>query len=136
VDGNVPPFQGTVARVDLSYTLLARTRFTVTGERDLSYSYRIDQRDYLQTGADLTVTQRLANAWDVNGNLSRFALIYGLGDPNGRAERITSYGFGVGYHIEKTRFGLQLGRQTRSSDFSADRGYEGMRIASSVDYRF
>jgi len=139
VDGNVPQFQGTVARADLAYTLLGRTRFAVTGLRDLSYSYRADQRDFLQAGAELSVTQRIATAWDVAATLGRFSLIYGLGSlaaADGHAERVHNYGFDVGYHIERTRIGFQVARQTRTSDFSFARGYEEMRIGSSVTYGF
>ena len=74
LDGNAPRFQGTVGSVDLAYTLLGRTRFAVTGQRDLSYSFRADQRNYLQSGVQLSVTHRLANAWDVGGTLGRWDL--------------------------------------------------------------
>jgi hypothetical protein len=134
VDGNAPPFQGTVGRVDLAYTLLGRTRLVVGGERDLSYSYRLDQRDYLQSGVQLSVTQRLANAWDVQGALGRFNLIYG--DATGSRERVLRYGFDVGYRIERTRVGFQVARETRTSDVSVGRDYEGTRIFSSVSYGF
>jgi hypothetical protein len=137
-DSHVPPFQGTVARIDLGYTLLGRTRFAVSGQRDLSYSYRPDQRDYLQSGLALTLTQRVANTWDVEGTLGQFSLIYGLTGISGTSptERVTSYGLGVGRYIEHTRVGFEVARQTRTSDFSGSRDYEGMRIASSVSYRF
>ena len=36
LDGNAPSFRTVVMRFDLAYTLLGRTRFTVTGQRDLS----------------------------------------------------------------------------------------------------
>jgi hypothetical protein len=140
VDGKAPPFQGTVARIDLGYTLLGRTRIAVSGQRDLSSSYRADQRDYLQTGVELSVTQRLASAWDVVGTLGRFNLIYDLGvesaTSTSRAERVVNYGFDVGYHFERTRVGFHVARQTRTSDFSVGRDYEGTQIASSVSYGF
>jgi hypothetical protein len=138
-DGKSPQFQGTVARADLAYTLLGRTRFAVTGLRDLSYSYRADQRDFLQAGAELSVTQRIATAWDVAATLGRFSLVYGLGSlaaGNGPAEQVRNYALGIGYHIERTRIGFQVARQTRTSDFSFDRGYQQMRIGSSVSYGF
>ena len=132
VDGNDPPFQGTVAVVDLAYTLLGRARFTIRGQRDLSYSYRADQRDYLQTGVELSVTHRLGNIWDVGGTFGRFRLDYGPGDPREigapSVERVSSHSVNVGYRIERTRLGLQVARQTRTSDFSADRGYEGLQV--------
>ena len=140
LDGNAPSFRTVVTRFDLAYTLLGRTRFVVTGQRDLSFSYRVDQRDYLPTGAELTVTHRIANAWDVTGALGRFNLIYGLGIPNGplssRSERVLTYRFGVGYHIEKITVGFEASRETRTSDFTVNRDYEATRVASSVSYGF
>jgi hypothetical protein len=129
-----------VTRFDLAYTLLGRTRTVLTGQRALSFSYRVDQRDYLPTGAELTVTHRIANAWDVTGALGRFNLIYGLGIPNGplssRSERVLTYRFGVGYHIEKITVGFEASRETRTSDFTVNRDYEATRVASSVSYGF
>jgi hypothetical protein len=144
LDGSFPPFRGTVALIDLGYTLLGRTRFAVGARRDLSYSYRADQRDYLQTGVELSVTHQLANAWDVQGTLGRFRLAYGLGDSSGTggpagdslAERGVSYGVDVGYRVGSTRVGFQVGRQARTSDFAAERGYTETRIASSLTYGF
>ena len=135
-DRNVPPFQGMVTGVDLSYTLLGRTRLTVRAQRDLSYSYRPDERDYLQTGTEGVVTHRLGTAWDVSGSVGRFRLQYGLADRNARAERVLYYGVDVGRTMFRSRVGFQVSRQTRSSDFSARREYEEMRISSSVSYRF
>ena len=140
VDARVPTFRGTVARIDLAYTLLGRTRFAVAAIRDLSYSYRADQRDYLQTGVELSVTQRLGNAWDMGARVGRFGLVYDLGNPDrisrSPQERVLIYGVDVGYRIERTRIGFRVDRQTRTSDFSVGRGYEDMRIGTSVSYGF
>jgi hypothetical protein len=135
-DRNAPPFRGTVARVDLSYTLLGRTRFTVKAQRDLSYSYRPGERDYLQTGTEVWVTQRMGTAWDVLGSVGRFNLLYGLSDRSARTEKVFSYGVDVGRNMVRSRVGFQVGRQTRSSDFSAFREYEETRVSSSLTFRF
>jgi hypothetical protein len=140
VDGSAPPFKGTVARIDLGYTLLGRTQIAVLAERDLSYSYRADERDYLQTGVQLSVNHRIANAWDVVGTFGRFNLTYDVGQARGLGlpseERTSSYGLDIGYRIERTRVGFGVARQTRGSDFSVARQYEATRIASSLSYRF
>jgi hypothetical protein len=140
LDGNAPSVRTVVTRFDLAYTLLGRTRFTVTGQRDLSYSYRADQRDYLPTGVELAVSHRVANAWDVRGALGGYKLVYGLGIPNGplssQSERVLTYRVGVAYHIERTIVGFEVSRETRTSDFTVNRDYEAMRIASSVSYGF
>ena len=62
-DGSVSPFHGTIARADVAYTLLGRTRMAVSVQRDLSSSYRADQRDYLQTGVDC----RSPTGWGTGG---------------------------------------------------------------------
>jgi hypothetical protein len=140
LDGDAPPFRGAVARVDLGYTLLGRTQFAVSVQRDLSYSYRADERDYLQTGVELSATYRLANAWDVTGTVGRFVLEYGLAGPAAlraaQAEQVVSYALGVGYHLDRARVGLQFARQTRESDFSPFRGFDGTRIGTSLTYGF
>jgi hypothetical protein len=140
LDGNAPSVRTVVTRFDLAYTLLGRTRFAVTGQRDLSYSYRADQRDYLPTGVELAVTQRVANAWELRGAVGRFRLMYGLGVPNGplasRSERVLTYRLGIGYHIEKMIVGFEVSRETRTSDFTVNRDYEATRAASSVSYGF
>jgi len=135
-DRSAPSFQGMVTHVDLSYTLLGRTRFTVRSQRDLSYSYRPGERDYLQTGTEGSVTHRLGTAWDVGGSVGRFKLLYGLVDSTARVERVLYYGVDVGRTLFRSRVGVQVARQTRSSDFSVGREYEEMRITSSVTYRF
>jgi hypothetical protein len=140
VDGNAPAFRGSVARVDLGYTVFGRTRFAVGLRRDLSYSYRSDQRDFLQTGTELSVTHRLANAWDLRGTFGRFTLAYGLGEVPGASagpppeERVRIYGLDLGRYIGGVRVGLQVARQTRTSNFTGGRDYEKMRVVSSVTY--
>jgi hypothetical protein len=144
VDRGLPPFKGTVARVDLAYTLLGQTRFGINVQRDLSYSYRADQRDYLQTGVQLSVTHHLSSAWDVQGTLGHFSLSYSLGDNDrtgtpagkGLSERVVNYGVDVGYHVGRARVGFLVGRQARRSDFAGVRGYHETRISSSLTYGF
>jgi len=139
VDGAARPFRGTVARVDLGYTLLGQTRFAFLAQRDLSYSYRADKRDYLQTGMQVGVSHRFADAWDLGGSLGRFNLLYGLAavtGPGARAERVWVYTAELGYRFDRSRVGFRFSRQTRSSDFSSFRDYEEMRIGAMVSYGF
>jgi hypothetical protein len=139
VDGNAPAFKGSVARVDLAYTLFGRTRFAIGYQRDLQASYRIDQRDYLQTGTELSVTHRLTNAWDVRGMLGRFNLAYGVGQTAGAPigvteERVRMYGLDVGRYVGGVRVGFQVARQGRTSDSPGIRDYVRTRIVSSLTY--
>ena len=142
VDGASPPFQGVVARADLTYVLLGQTRFTLGLQRDLSLSFRADERDYLETSVRLSVTHRLAGGWDVGGSFGRFRLGYGLGESSSSGTQVaddeTGVGYSVdlGYQLSRSRFGVQAARQTRSSEFSTFRDYEQTRIVSTVTYRF
>ena len=143
VDGGAPPFQGFAGRIDLAYTLLGRTRFGVDLLRDLSNSYRADERDYLQTSVQLSVTEQIASAWDLRGTVGHFTLAYATGDPADATSPLTRttetgmiYGAELGYQMGRTRIAFQVERQTRTSEFSALRGYEQMRIMSSATYRF
>ena len=89
---------------------------------------------------ELSATQRLGYAWDMGGRVGRFGLVYDLGNPDRIArspqERVLISGVDVGYRIERTRIGFRVDRQTRTSDFSVGRGYEDMRIGTSVSYGF
>lgn len=145
VDGSFPPFRGTVARVDLGYTLLGRTRFGVGVHRDLSNSYRDDQRDYLQTGFEVSVTERLTERWDIRGALGRFSLAYLTGSGPGRpttggvstTERVQQYGVDLGRLLgDDVRVGFQVMRQTRRSNTDPTRDFERLLVTSSVSYGF
>ena len=138
-DGNVAPFRDFVARVDVAYTLLGRTRIGLAARRDLSYSYRADERDYLQTGFDVSVTQRVASRWALGGAFGRYRLIYAEGDPSAPSrteEHVLLYSVNLGYELERTRVAFYVSRDQRSSDVSGDRDYEGMRIGSTVTFGF
>ena len=143
-DGQTPEFRGIAALVDLRYTLLGKTRFDVGAQRDLAYSYRTLQQEYLLTGVNLAVTQRLGASWDVRANVGRSRLTYRVEDAGGTAviaanspaETVLSYGVDVGYSIGTTRLGMQVSRQERQSALSPRREYERLRIASSLTYGF
>jgi len=142
-DGEAPPFSGRVMRMNLSYWLLGRTLFAVEGNRDLSYSYRPGERDYLQTGFQLFVTHRIAEFWDARAWIGRFTLQYGLGVPVGsepiglgQGERVNTFGLGIGRYVGVARIGFEVRRQARTSEVGAWRDYERTRITSSVTYRF
>ena len=142
LDRNAASFRGTIAHVDLGYTLFGRTRFGVGVQRDLQFSYRIAQRDYRQTGVALSVAHRLASAWDVRGTFGHFVLAYapeelpGAGGVLFPEETVRRYGIDLGHYIAGMRVGFQVMRQTRASNSSARRDYERTRIVSSLTYGF
>lgn len=128
-------FEGTVAHVDLQYTLLGRTQFGVQIDRDLSYTYRLDDEEYLQNGLSASVTQHLAEPWSLSASAGRFHLRY-HGGAAADAEAINLYGVGLGYRIGRTMLGARLEYQARHSDVSPRRDYDRTRVSTYVTHAF
>jgi hypothetical protein len=143
LSGTQPDFSGTVAFVDLNYTLLGRTRFTVEAHRQLEYSYLVGQYQYVDAGVTGTVVQRLADAWDIGGSLGRTTLTYSqvmtAGDPAAPLypdETILTASGNVGYNVGRARIGFQVEQRRRAAGGAGTRGYERFRIGSTVTYVF
>jgi hypothetical protein len=144
VNTQIPDFGGTVARVDLRYTLLGRTQFGFGVERDLEYSYRFEQEEYLLSGVRVSVNHKLAEPWDVGLYLGRFQLDYrlvgsvdrALADAGGSVETYVSVGAGVGYRMGGSRLALQMDYDDRDSTVSTFRYYQRFRITSSLSHDF
>lgn len=139
-DPAIPKFTGTAARVDLTYTLLGRTSFNFAAERDLAYSYRQTNDDYVNTDLALSVNHRLAEPWDVGARVGRGRLAYRASLPGSPvvsyAERVRSAGAEVGYRLGHTRLGFHVDYFTRDSDIEAFRRYDRLLVSSSVTYTF
>jgi len=139
-EGDVPEFKGVVALVDLQYAFRGRTQFSIGASRDLEYSYIYS--NYVLAGFNSSVTQRLGDAWDVRGTGGRYRLTFRQG-PQGIAgaralpsETFLHFGLDVGYYIGRTRTGFSVQHYGRESDVSLGRGYERLRIGSSLTYVF
>jgi hypothetical protein len=150
---DVPDFRGTTARIGLGHSLLGRTRLSLDAERDLWYSYRLHDAEYLLTSLDLTATHHLVGPWDVRGSLGRSRLAYrggnspadAVGDTGspatalfagGPVETLFTYSIGIGYRVAGTRLGVEVRRRTRESALSPRRQYQRFTLASSVTYGF
>jgi hypothetical protein len=134
--GETPEFRGTFAQVSLQYTLLGRTRFGVDAQRDLGYSYRIEQEQYLLSGLSVSVTHSVVEPWELTGRVGRYSLNYRVGRGAAVVETVPSYGVGVGYRLGRTRIGLQLDHYRRSSQVSVQRQSTRTQIVSSVTHTF
>jgi hypothetical protein len=130
-------FRGTVASVDLDYAFHERTQFSVGVRRDLEYSYLF--WDSVVTGATLTVTQRLGDAWDVSANIGGYRSNYREASsllPE-VVETTVGSGASLGYNVgNKMRASADLTYYTRSSGVSQGRKYDRVQIGSSVRYTF
>ena len=136
---------GSSVLVDLSYTLLGRTRFTIGATRKPEYSYLPGVRDYVEASITGSVTQRLGDSWDVVGRLGRSTLRYDQGTASGDAvvvqtpnETVMTFGADLGYSVRHTRIGAYLQHDQRYTELSAaqSREYQRLRIGSSVTYVF
>jgi hypothetical protein len=143
VAGTFPSFSGSVANADLTYTLLGRTRFTVTGRRQLEYSFIGFLADYVDTGLSLGVSQRIGNSWDVGGSVTRSRLSYqdvSTSTDTGADftypdETIIGWSADAGYTLSRTRIGVHVEQRTRQAGAQL-RGYERFRIGSTLTYQF
>ena len=129
---------------DLGYSLLGRTRFTVTGQRQLEYSY-IDNTDYLRGGVALSVTQRLGDSWDIGGSVGRDRLTYrqkaSLANPSitlGFADETVFFSRGnVRYNLGHTQIGADVEyRERLANQTQTFRGYQRLRVGSTLTYVF
>jgi hypothetical protein len=136
----LPDFRGTVAFVDLSYRLLGRTRFSIGGDRDVSYSYDSRYPLYVLTAITGSVTHRISERFDVEARAGRQRLEYEpiasiastLDRP--RVDRGSRFGGGVGYLASRTvRVGIKADYQRRRSDVLFRR-YEGFRLGTFVTF--
>lgn len=145
----MPDYTGPVASVDLGYTLMGITRFSVVVNREVEYSYEPAQPFYLLTGVTGSVSQAVGGPWSVNARAGVQRLAYQTIDASaaaalslnidglaGRVDVVKSYGGGVGYKVgPSTRLGVNVDYITRSSQFYAQQ-YKGLRVGSTVTYGF
>jgi hypothetical protein len=145
----MPDYTGLVASINLGYTLLGATRFSVGVQRDVEYSFEVTEPYYLLTGLSGSVTQAVGGPWDVVGRLGTQRLAYqrtltdGAGtapqaipSATGRVDTIRFYGGGIGYKVGPTvRLGFNADYFTRTSD-RVTREYRGLRAGTSVTYGF
>jgi len=143
-DTGGPAITGTSVLVDLSYTLLGRTRFTIGATRKPEYSYLPGLRNYVLGSLNGSVTQRLGDSWDVAGRLGRTTVRYDQGTAPGDAvvpltpnESVVTFGADLGYSVRHTRIGAYLQHDQRYAQLLVQpREYRRLRIGSSVTYVF
>jgi hypothetical protein len=136
---DVPGYTGGTMAVDLAYTLLGMTRFSVRAMRDIQYSFDITQPYYLQTGFEASVAQQIFGPVDAVVRLNEQRLAYrdrsGIPQraPN-RTDKIHSYGVGAGYRLGgDVRLGFNVDNIRRNSDIDA-RSYKGLKYGAALTY--
>ena len=140
-DPSVPEFSGVIAAVGLKYTSREVTRFDITATRDLEFSFDDTQPYFVQTAAELRVTQAIGGPWDAVGRAGTERLSYraveaAIAARGGRTDRVVTIGAGLGYHFGfNARAGFDVAFTERRSA-SADRRYHGYRLGGSFRYGY
>ncbi len=134
-------FKGATAAVNLSYTLLGTTRFSLGATRDVAYSYDVNQPYYLQTGVTGSIAQQLFGPFDVVGRAGAQNLAYRdragvIIQASNRIDHVRTYGGGIGYRMGKDlRLGFNVDETRRVSDVEL-RQYHNLTMGISVTYGF
>jgi putative beta-barrel porin BBP2 len=137
--GDVPPYRGAIAAVNLSYRLLGTTRLGVQMNRDVQHSFEFNQPYYLQTGISGSVQQQVYGPFDVLARIGFNRLAYrdrvGAVVPQAdRMDRVRSFGAGAGYRLgTDKRLGFSVDHQSRRTGL-AGRPYKGLRVGMSLTY--
>lgn len=135
-----PDFTGTVATVDLTYTLYDRTRFTFNVDRRLQYSYLNGLSDYLETAFSVRVQHQLTDAFDAGPNFSIGKNHYRVNDTPGAAsypdENYLAIAGTAGYRMRRTRLGVVVEHRQRSTSPDTNRNYGRLRAGATVTYTF
>jgi hypothetical protein len=142
IQSGAPDFSGPVGNIDLAYTLLGRTVFSVSAARDLQSSFYSDQ-NYLIGSLGGGINHRLRGALDVRGYVSGYRLTYRnrfLGQtvaaPLGESENGISIRGELGYQMRRSRVTFYVEGGHRNSTVSVGRGYDRLRYGSTVFYTF
>jgi len=140
LNASVPDYGGLVADVGVSYTLLDRTRFSVTGRRNLEYSSEVESPYYIITSGGLTITQMLGHGLDVQIGGTGDTLSYRTFiDPKtavegSRTDHVDSVSGGFGFKVgDAGRFGFEVSHVVRRSPIPLF-AYEGYRAGVKITY--
>jgi Putative beta-barrel porin 2 len=132
----LPDYNGVVASVNARYARTA-TLVRLRLDRDLNFSYQDATPYYTANSAELELTQRLTQTWDVVGKGVLQELAYRQLRPLptvGSTETGRGAGFGVGYWVGQTlRLSVEAMYSARRSGETA-RQYDGLRVGASVSY--
>jgi Putative beta-barrel porin 2 len=135
----VPGFAGTVADVNLAYTLLGTTRLTTQIQRDINFSFESTQPYYLLTGTSASVDRNIAGPWDAIARMGRQKLAYrsvvgSLALGSSRTDIVANYGGSLGYRIaHNRRIGVDFDYVRRRSGVTGH-NYQGLRFGISATY--
>jgi len=141
LQADLPGYSGSTAAVNISYLARETTRLSLQVNRDIQFSYDVDQPYYLLTGFTANVTQQIFGPLDVEGRYTSQRLSYrdrigAVIESPDRVDHVRIVGGGIGYHVgEDLRVAFNVDHQQRDSPL-ADRSYRGLRYGTAVTYGF
>lgn len=144
-DPLVPPQSGLVSQLGLSYTLLGSTTFGVTYDRDYQFAFNASTPYFVDSSAGVFVRRAVGGKFDVLGNVARHRYDYQplavqtteIAPAPLQVETTYNYGVNLGYRLKReTRIGFGASYWRRDSSAATDRGYDGLRLGTTVSYGF
>ena len=139
----LPDFQGLVADLSLSYTLLGANNFGVGYRRDLTYSYEEFQPFFIDQSVGASIRRALGTRFDVTVSADRHRYEYQNVIPlDGpvlpiRLDQTWVYAGSIGYRLGTDgRIGFGASFLERTSNTVVFRDYDKLHIGCSVTYGF
>jgi len=141
----LPGFEGLVARVAMSYTLLGATTFGLSGSRDLTYSYEELQPFFIDNSFGASMRQALGRRFDILTSADRHAYEYqdlltsdlSLADRAVRSDVTWNYQGSFGYRLgHNGRAAIGASYWQRDSTTRPFRDYDNLRFGGTVSVGF
>jgi hypothetical protein len=140
----LPKFEGLVAQLGMSYTLLGATTFGVSSSRDLTYSYDELQPFFIDNSVGASVRRALGRRFDVLVSADRHAyeyedLLTSAPPADGAPRRDVTWNYqgSFGYLLGHSgRAGIGASYWQRDSTTRAFRDYNNLRFGGTVSVGF
>lgn len=135
----VPGYTGPTAAADLSYVVFTATKLSVQLDRDVQYSFSIDQPFYVLSGTTISLWRQIYGQLDAVGRLGRQRLDYrdragAVLEVANRQDHVRSYGGGLSYRLGwDVRLGLNIDWVQRTSGVRG-RSYNDVKIGTAFTY--
>jgi hypothetical protein len=139
----LPGFEGLVAQLTMSYTLLGATTFAVSGSRDLTYSYDELQPFFIDNSVGASVRRALGRRFDVLASADRHAYDYQqlltsdlpLVDRVPRTDVTWNYQGSFGYRLGRSgRVAIGASYWQRDSTTRPFRDYDNLRFGGTASF--
>ena len=138
LDVSQPDVSGVVADVAISYTPYGDTKLDASAQRDVGYSFQIEQPVYVSTGETVRLAQRLFGPVDGLASVAYTRLAYRTARSlvSGGFDRAVQVGGGIGFRIGGGRLSINAERVHRDTNLPFQTPYTGARYFSAYIYGF